>query len=276
METLIFDAFIGNVSGFTEYYTTDGSIYITYNIKSDIGLENEIFKIYALSSKKPFNKPVIADTLEFKSGIAGESRRISRSSLEQNGFSDSDIDTFAVVKIDTNGNAEAVIAACFASLKWDIAGAFLNKSEMNIAKIKDPAERGREVLESIKERTKTKDPAAQMLWLTILSDAVRSMKKSDISPVQGYEWYISEDIRPPVELSAYKHLLFVTEVMTEFDRQGFYLFGVKGRSHTAVAIKSDGFNPFVTASDCAVKIDDYFTVGVYLAPDGQYFEKIRD
>ena len=271
MKTLIFEA----VSGFAEYHNSDGNITVNYNINSNGLDEKRIYKIYALSSKKPFNKPLITDTLEFISGIASGKRELSRSVLMQSGFCASDIDTFAIVKTDEDGEAEEVSAACFASLKWDVEGAFLQKRiKVCAEEIKHPAERGRELMESIRERTKTKDPSVQKMWLDILADTVKCMKKSDESPLDGYDWYISEDIRPPIRLSAYKHLLFVTEVISAFDRYGYYLFGVKENGHTALAIKSNDINPFVNANDCASKIGDYRIVGIYLAPDGQYFEKI--
>ena len=269
MKTLIFEDKSNKFSGFLEYFVLNGAIEINYNIKGEIS-QNIFLKIYALSSKKPFNKPIIADTLEFKANVASGKCRISNSSLLQNGFKESDIDTFAIAKSDFSENP--VVAACFTTTKWDIGGAFKG---IEVCEVKNPAQRGKEILNSIKEKIKTNDPNFQKEWLSELLNAVEEMKKSDESPLSDYSWYILDSMKPPLPLSAYRHLLFVTEVMTEFEKCGHYLFGIKKDGHTALALKAERFNPFVNANDCAVKADDYFIVGVYLAPEGQYFEKIE-
>lgn len=270
MKTLFFESESGNISGFCEYFWQSGEIVLNYNIKQKKDFKN-ILKIYALSSKKPFNTPIIVDTLEFSSGTAASGRRISSSGLIENGYRKDDIDTFAVVKISASGKKESIEGVCFGENAWDIEGAFFEKNT-EIASVKDPAERGREVLEEIKERTKTKDPAMQKVWLDILKEESEKLQVSEISLSENYKWYKIDKIRPPIALSGYRHLLYVTEIMTAFETSGEYLFGING-SHTALAIKCSSFNPFVNANDCTAKIGEYYAVGLYLAPDGQYFEK---
>jgi len=269
LQTLIFKSESESISGFIEYNNTNSEIEICYNIEADI-LPIGFLKLYILSSKNPFNKPIIADTLEFKSQIATGKRIFSRTYLFENGFKDAMPDTFAIVKTDGSGNADSIEAVCFEKSEWEVEKVL---KTIGICQSESPVKRGARIMKSIKERSRNTDPQIQKIWLDRLLKTVVKMKKSDISPVEDYTWYISEDMRPPLPLSAYRHLLFVTEVMTAFDKNGFYLFGIKDDGHTALSIKSNR-NPFVNANDCSVKINDFFTVGVYLAPDGQYFEKI--
>jgi len=270
LKTLILKSDNENISGFIEYSETNAGIEICYNIK-DTFLPDGFLKLYILSSAKPFNKPIIADTLEFKSQVATGKRSLSYSYLTEYGLHKSEADTFAIVKTDSIGNPDSVEAVCFVNSEWNVKSALKNTV---ICQNENPAERGERIIESIKERTKTTDPKAQQLWIDKLLKSAVSMKKSNISPIEGYNWYICEDMRPPLPLSAYRHLLFVTEVMTAFDKEGYYLFGIKDDGHTAISIKASR-NPFVNANDCAVKTGDFFTAGVFLAPDGQYFERIE-
>ena len=263
LKTLLFDS--NEISGFLEYSVKNSLIEINYRIKGDIKTDT-FLKIYVLSSKKPFNKPLIADTLEFKENTASGSCVISHSTLLQNGYLESDIDTFAVAKADFS---EKPISACFDGIRWDISGAF------KTAELSNPKKHAIEVLNSIKDKMKTNNPDIQKLWLEKLNETVKNLKVSDISPLSDYTWYEIESMKPPIPISSYRHLLFVTEVMTEFEKYGHYLLGIKNDGHTALAVKSERFNPFINANDCAIKLDDYFVVGIYLAPDGQYFEKIE-
>lgn len=267
MKTLLFDN--KEISGFLEYSVKSGLIEINYRIKCDIKTDT-FLKIYALSSKKPFNKPLIADTLEFKENTATGICSISHSSLFENGYLENDIDTFAVAKSDFS---EKPISACFAGEKWDVDGAF---KRHGISETKNPKNHAIEVLNSIKEKMKTNDPNIQKRWLEKLEEATKNLKISDVSLLSGYTWYEIENMKPPIPISSYRHLLFVTEVMTEFEKCGHYLLGIKNDGHTALAIKSERFNPFINANDCVIKLDGYFIVGVYLASDGQYFEKIEN
>lgn len=271
MKTLIFKSDNENISGFIEYHASNNGIEICYNIKSVIPADG-FLKLYIMSSKKPFNNPIIADTLEFKSQVATGKRTFGYLHLMEYGFSGSEADTFAIVKTDSKGNPDSVEAVCFAFAEWNVQKTLNN---IGICHTESPVKRGEKIMEEIKKRTKTTNPEIQKIWLDRLLKAAVQMKKSDIYPIDGYSWYKIEDMHPPLPLSSYRHLLFVTEVMTAFDEEGFYLFGIKDDGHTALSIKANRNNPFVNANDCAVKTGDFFTVGIYLAPDGQYFEKIE-
>lgn len=269
MNTILFEETALCRRGFAEYGERHGGLYIKYSIEFKENI-TDIFKLTALSSKKPFAVPIVADTAVVENLCAASQREISHATLVRHGYTADDIDTFVLIKKCADGSWGDAATRCFGGIVWDAEGAF--KADLT-AISHSPTEKGKEILKSIKELTKCRSPETAQKWREKVSAAVNGMERCKNAPVMGYEWYTSYDIRPPVPLSAYRHLLYVTQVITCFDRDGFYLFGTADGGHTALAVRSDGSNPFVNADDCAVKNGSWWTVGVYLGDDGQYFEK---
>ena len=269
MKTLIFTPFDDDAGGIIEFCSADGRLKLKYNLKTACNENGIIYKLYGLCAKKPFNTPCILDTVEFINNISASKRDISRGTLAEHGYTSDDIDTFVIAKKNMETLEINPSAAAFDSLVWDVFGAF---SVFQPVKVKNPVEHGREVLESIHMRTRTDNPEIKKIWCDKIDAAVVGLERSSVDIGCGCEWYEIRDIRPPVPLPAYRHLLFVTEVAELYDKNGFYLFGRGKDGHTALAIKTRGLNPFVNADDCAKRLGDYYAVGVYLGDDGQYFE----
>lgn len=273
VQTLMLEAADICTGGFVQYRESRGGLSVDFGVNFKCACR-DIYKLCALSSRKPFNKPVVADTLEFCGETAQGSRHISAESLASSGYSCEDIDTFVIVKKQSDGSWGETVSRCFKNLVWDTEGAFKIPSDDYI--VKNPVERARQALKSVKKLTAGSACGADKIWIEKVRQAASCLRESSEPLPEGYRWYISEDIRPAVPLSAYRHLLFVTEFMHNFDRNGYWLFGIGPQGHTALAAKADGCNPFINAADCAVKIGGYWTVGVYLGEDGQYFERVKN
>lgn len=271
MNTLLFEETDICNGGFIEYGARHGGLFLKYSIKFKINTDS-IFKLVALSSEKPFNVPIVADTIEIKNLSADSQREISHETLVRHGYLADDADTFVLVQKCPDGSWGTVATRCFGGNVWNADNVF----EAGLTTVmQTPAQRGKQILNSIKELTKCRTPQTAKKWAEAASLAASSMEKAQEAPVAGYEWYISHDIRPPVALSAYRHLLYVAPVINCFERYGAYLFGLAGGGRTALAVRSDGANPFINADDCATKVENWWVVGIYLGDDGQYFEKIQ-
>ncbi len=273
MKTLIFIPSEYGISGYMEIFENEHSIKIRYGFKTENIEENYMYKLYGLCGNKPNVAPMAADTVEFKNGFAQSEREYSVAVLNEYGYTSAELDTFVLVKKNLVTADIVVCAKCFKYDEWNAEKAFEYNDTVNII---NPLNRARDTLEAIKQRTCTKDSSVYKIWISEIQAAVKEYEKFDVSISDKYTWYKVNSLFPPVNLSAYTHLLFVTEIADTVYRHGYYIFGVGGGGHTAVAVKSLGnSNPFVNADDCCVKIGKFFTIGIYLAPDGQYFEKIE-
>lgn len=272
MKTLIFIPSDDEVNGYMELTERENGIKIKYGFTLAEQEEGVIYKLYGLSAKKPFGTPVVIDTIEFKDNLAQSERELTLASLGERGYLPEEINTFVLVKKNFTTADVKVAAKCFAGLVWEVDGAFENTGEV---KVISPLRRGTEALEKIKKRTQTTDANVHKIWLKRIENAVRDFEKFNTDISGKYEWYRINSMIPPVNLPAYRHLLFVTEVMESVYKNGFYLFGNGKYGHTALAVIAKSVNPFINADDCSKKINDFYTVGVLLAPDGQYFEKIE-
>lgn len=273
MQTLIFAPSEYGMSGYMEIFENGNVIKLRYGFKSENIEEKNLYKLYALCKSKPNNAPVPADTAEFKNGYAQAEREFTAAALKEFGYAPDELDTFVLVKKNPITADVRVCAKCFKNDEWDAEKVFEYNDTVNII---NPLNRARDTLEAIKQRTCTKDAAVSKRWISEVQAAVKEYPRLDVTISDKYTWYKINSVFPPVNLSSYMHLLFVTEVAEAVYRSGYYIFGVNIDGHTAVAVKSCGnSNPFVNADDCCVKIGGFFTVGIYLASDGQYFEKIE-
>lgn len=272
MKTLIFVPLSDDVSGFMDLYENNHGIKIKYAFNLCKNEEHIMYKLYGLSAKKPMTEPLIIDTVEFKDGYSSAEKNITYAMIEERGYFGTEIDTFVLVKKNIVTSEVTIAAKCFLGLVWNADSAFELKTEIDIA---NPIQRGIEALEHLKERTATKDLKKYLIWHDKIKKSLKKYEpvKSDIS--DKYVWYKINSVNPPVDLSSYKHLLFVSGVMEIVYKKGYYLFGYGLQGHTAFALEFEGdVNPFVNADDCSEKIGNFYTVGVFLAEDGQYFEKI--
>ena len=253
-----------------DYNMQDGGLFISYNIRARFVPQGHVYKLYALCSSKPGNQPLVIDTPEFCIDEAAGKKRFSKQCLlEQNLFAD-EIDTFVIADKNLSDNTQRVIATGFERDSWNVDLVFENAK----ITVESPLERAAEVLEKIKSRTARSDASLCKYWRDAVNMSCQNTPRSKNCPSDKYEWYSFANIIPPVELGAYEHILFCARTVRAFAKNKEYLFGVGEGGHTAVALREECINPFENADDCAVKIGDYYVVGVYLGNDGQYFERV--
>lgn len=244
--------------GFTEFCVSRRGLTVKYGIKF-FAFGGEICKLF-VSSGKFSCEPVLADTLEIKEQsdglfFASGAREIALSEFEKSGFSPSFADTFVVIKKDEYGAKKVITTATETAAEEPLS----------------PKERGKKALLAVKAASAGKTRGANAVWARKISDFAKNLNEAKENILPFYTWYELRDVRAPLSLSAYRHVMYCAEVLTCFEKTGYLLLGVNG-FHTALAAKAD-FNPFVNAEDCAEKAGDWFAVGVLLGEDGVYFEK---
>lgn len=256
METVILKPYDEKIHAVAEYFAFSDGIKIKFSVRG-LGVPG-MHKLFLMSSLKPANNPVIADTLELKNGACFLERTLSLGDVAYRGYYPEDIDTFVLAVRE--GNKYIPEAVGFSRLLWDVGLSF-GKTEgipgSSLLKV-NKAPHNDAYYEVLKE----------------IDDFCSSAFRSDECPVEGMDWYIANEKIPPVDVSAYTHLLTPNAVQM-IQSDGFpLLFGVQKEGLTAFAHKSFGSNPFENADDCTVKRGDYYIVGVRFKSDGQYFEKI--
>ena len=267
MKTAIFEK--NNMfEGVVEYKCSADKLRITYSVKPTGKAPKQIYKLYALSSSSPLSNPICVDTLDFSESTATGDKTVSAAEFKTAGFDCSDIDTFAIVS-DSH-----VAACCFEKYSWRVCGAFEKNSLPYKPDIENPIDRANRIMENFKTQTSSHNPSNAKFWIDSLKKACGKLDVSNNKLPAGYTWYTVKDIRPPIPLSSYRHILFTSEAVSAFDSAGEYCIGISEDGHTALAVKSAaGMNPFANASDCAVMFGGFQIVGILLAADGQYFEK---
>jgi hypothetical protein len=268
LQTVILKSISSDISGVIEYTPSPDCIRLSYNLSREEKDKKTILKLLLLSSQKPANMPMIADTAEFDILHAFGKAKISKAALAYNGYYIDDIDTFCVV--EKGKSAPRLVAVGYVNLLWNTGESIkrLFKDEKNNA-----LTRGELLLKSIKKPPKDKN--AYLDIIKSLGEYIKNKKKSTAIPIDDYKWYEMEDITAPLNISAYCHLLYVPKVKDAFLKEGCLLLGIKIGGKTALAIKTKGENPFVNAEDCAVKQGDFWVVGVEFKEDGQYFVRIK-
>lgn len=267
MKTAIFEK--NNMfEGVVEYKCSADKLRITYSVKPTGKAPKQIYKLYALSSSSPLSNPICVDTLDFSESTATGDKTVSAAEFKTAGFDCSDIDTFAIVS-DSH-----VAACCFEKYSWRVCGVFEKNSLPYKPDIENPIDRANRIMENFKAQTSSHNPSNAKFWIDSLKKACGKLDVSNNKLPAGYTWYTVKDIRPPIPLSSYRHILFTSEAVSAFDSAGEYCIGISEDGHTALAVKSAaGMNPFANASDCAVMFGGFQIVGILLAADGQYFEK---
>ncbi len=267
MQTVILKSVSSDISGVIEYTPCPDCIRLSYNLSREEKDKKSILKLLLLSSQKPTNMPVIADTAEFDILHAFGKAKVSKATLAYNGYYIDDIDTFCVV--EKSSSMPKLVAVGYVNLLWNTADGIkrLFDDEKSTA-----LTRGELLLKSIKKPPKDKN--AYLDIIKSLGEYIKSMKKSTALSKGGYDWYEMNSTTAPLNISAYCHLLYVPKVREAFLNEKCLLLGIKTGGKTALAIKTKGENPFVNADDCAVRQGDFWVVGVEFKEDGQYFVRV--
>lgn len=265
METIILKPFHCDITGVVEYLQVGTGLRVKYNVKRNEE-DKFIYKLMALSSMRPDNKPVIADTLEFVGCYAFGERYIYETDAALWGYELRDIDTFVLAQKLDRGYTLA--GAGFARLSWDVEKAL---SDFDKAK-SDPALcRADELYMSYKG---SEDREACENVLMEISKKKKMLRVSQYIPMEGYEWYELADCEPPVDISSYRHVLTST-VKQQITASGIpLLYGVGDGGMTAFAVKSRE-EVFDNASDCSIQAGDFRVVGVLFTSEGQFFARLK-
>ncbi len=266
MEAVILRAFHCDMTGVAEYLCTDTKLRIRYNIKLKDGCIDDIYKLMVLSSVRPDNLPIIADTPEFSGCHAIGERFISQNDAALLGYELRDMDTFAVVK-KTEGRYE-LAAAGFARLSWDVDRALSGLGGSR----NDPAlQRACELSEAY--RGNEDNEAYQKVLLEI--DRIKKiLKPAKHSPIADYEWYELADAEPPIAITSYRHIL-TDAAANQIKASGEpLLYGIGSCGMTAFAAKTTAM-PFDNVLDCSVRHGDFVVAGILFTAEGQFFARLE-
>ncbi len=258
METVIMRPFQKNITGAVEYISLGRSFKLRYSISMEEETEAGICKLMLMSSLKPSNPPVVADTTEFKEKTAWGETEISENSLSFCGYNPSDIDTFVLFGKEQG----CILSVGFGRLFWDVYGSIGQKS------IADPSViRAREIADRIPQNTDWEAYHNAIMSVNKLRSHLQSTPKKLLS---GFEWFVMAEDKLPTDISSLVHLLphEIFDICTEV------LIGFNEEQTMVLAAKSDA-NPFENASDCSVFGNGYWFVSVKLAPEGQYFVRLN-
>ena len=100
MQTLILKSYDEKILAVAEYLISSSGINIKFSVR---GLNFPgIHKLLLMSSLKPGNEPVIADTLELKDGTCFLERTVTSGDVAYKGYYPGDIDTFVLAGRDGN------------------------------------------------------------------------------------------------------------------------------------------------------------------------------
>ncbi len=261
METLILKQFDSDTEGVIDYTAIGDSLKVRYCIKS--GHSQSIVKLFLASSVKPSNEPIVADTLEFRSGSASGEKTISSYDAAYNGYRVGDIDTFLVVNTDA-GNL-TLLSSAFAGLYWDVESAL---ARVQSAKTDKSLLNARRILQG---RVRESCPDGYADVLNQLKKLTEVLPVCKVIPLPGLKWYTVESSDVPISAGAYEHILTPDAKKLIAESGHPLLFGMGDDGFTAIAAMNTTKNPFENASDCTVVKGGYFVVGVQFKEDGQYF-----
>ncbi|MBQ8588767.1 MAG: hypothetical protein IJ454_05180 [Clostridia bacterium] len=266
MEAIILKPFHCDITGVVEYLQIGTRLKLKYNVKRESEEDKSIYKLMALSSMRPDNKPVVADTLEFIGCHALGQRYIDETDAALSGYELRDIDTFVLAQKTDSGYRLA--GAGFARLSWDAEKALSDFDKPRY----DPALcRADELYRSYRG---SEDREAYEDVLMEISRKKKLLRASQYVPVEGYEWFELTDCEPPINISSYRHIL-TSSVGEHATASGVpLLYGVGDDGMTAFAVRSRA-EVFDNASDCSIQAGDFNVVGVLFTSEGQFFARLK-
>lgn len=258
MQTLILKSYDEKILAVAEYLISSSGINIKFSVR---GLNFPgIHKLLLMSSLKPGNEPVIADTLELKDGTCFLERTVTSGDIAYKGYYPGDIDTFVLAGRD--GNRYFSEAVGFLRFFWNV--------DLSLKRLSDGVVPSYAFEQS---RHLQHSGVCSGIMEEIEEFCSAALRSPDV-PMECMEWYVLEKMCPPIDISAYRHILTPEAVNMMKSDGSPLLFGIKKEGLTAFAHKSLGSNPFENADDCTVKVGDYYIVGIRFKEDGQYFERI--
>ena len=278
-KTVVLSPYINGVSGTLEQEMTSESIRIHIVLNHSARGEDSILRLYALSTSHAAKKPYLAEI--FDADARDMTACIRREDIVAVGYSPENIDTYLLTEYTSD--KEKPLAGAFLGLEWCAARFLQQKNSLisqegNCADYEPnpgtPLNRARELL-SERQGERVSDERIDAL---VYEFGAEVSKYSAISfPGNSlYRWYrIDKDI-PVGNLSSVTHIVTGSRTRSALRNYGYYIIGILSHDgrHIAVGIPSDRQNcPVPQVSDCSEFLDGYHITGIFLANDGQYFEK---
>lgn len=268
-KTVVISPYEKNISGTLTHFVENGTMHIKLNISAKCS-ENDILRLYALSTSHASLEPYLAEIYDGCCGIFPESKTEEKDVLGT-GYKIPDFDTFVITRY--NEHKEEAIAAAFLGLEWS-AAKFLKKDNSEQAPQPDtPMDRARQIL----DKRKSTSPIGNT---DIYANEFRTVsEKYDTVTLKGaedYKWYKITGTKSISKLSAVAHALSNRNAISALEQSGHYLAGICKNDfhHIAIAIPAcRHICPMPQLSDCCEYVDGYHIAGIFLAKDGQYFEK---
>lgn len=305
MNSIIISPYTKGVSGTAERVCTADSVSIRFDMNHPAYADGDMFRLYAMSTSHAAEQPYLIGYYEAKGRSGTVSGEFTAKAVSDKSFNICDADTYLVTKYD--GDSEEPVAAAFFGLEWN-AARFLTADTRGETGTEHKAAQSREKHEKpgnhercgSLENSGVQDDMAVANAKKILggmkngkkisrakiNEYVSGIKKnlaayeiigSDTElESDGYEWHRVTGGSGITNLSSVRHILSGRYAAAAVGKAGYYIAGVRKDDpcHIAIGIpECRHVCPMPQLRDCCVFSGGYHIAGVYLAEDGQYFEK---
>ncbi len=268
-KTVVISPYEKNISGTLTHFVENQTLHIKLNLSARCG-ENDILRLYALSTSHAALDPYLAEIYDGNSGSFPEAK-IEEKDVLGTGYKIPDFDTFVITRY--NEQKEEAIAAAFLGLEWSAAKFLKKDTNANSPTPDTPMDRAKEILG--KRKGTLQSQKTDMYANEFRANASKYHTVS-LQGADGYSWYKITDAKSITRLSGVAHALSNSNAISALKQSGHYLAGIckSDFHHIAIAIpECRHICPMPQLSDCCEYVDGYHIAGIFLANDGQYFEK---
>ncbi len=278
-KTVVISPYIKGVSGTLEHESDGGCIRIRITLNHpDLGGDS-ILRLYALSTSHAARMPYLAEI--FDADARELCAVINQEDIAAVGYTPENIDTYLVTEYKSG--REKPLAGAFLGLEW-CAARFLQQNNASAVKgqvYKDdepkpntPIHQAKDLLSARRGEVASSDridALAAKFAIEVERYPAISLPGNSI-----YRWYRIDKDTPIGNLSSVAHIVKGHRTRSALHTYGYYIIGILtgDKRHIAVGIPSDRqSSPTPQVSDCSGFLDGYHVTGIFLANDGQYFEK---
>ncbi len=271
-KTVVITPYQKEVSGTLEHERQFDDIVIRIRLNHPVYQNEDILRLYALSTAHAARRPYLADIFDVQSQLL--CARIKPDAVPAIGYALDDIDTYIITVY--NQQNETAIAGAFLGLEW-CAARFLNTTattDCDEPKPDTPLENAKILLETHKGAGATQSRIQAIV--KSFETAVADFEQLSLAGGDSYIWYrINGDTQLSAP-SAVRHILSGNAALSAIRVAGHYIAGIckDDNRHIAIGVPACRYNcPVPQVADCCVFADGYHIAGIFLANDGQYFEK---
>lgn len=268
-KTVVISPYDKNTSGTLTHCIENGVMRIKLNINT-LCNNNFVLRLYALATSKAALKPYLADIYDGCTSSMPETC-VSENDVSGSGYSLYDFDTFVITKYCEKNETPA--GAAFLGFEWNAAKFLKAETTEKSINPEQPLEKAKNILnvrKTIKNANLTEFYAKEFI-----TNASKH-EQLFISGADEYRWYKIPQSTVISSLSSVNHAISNTNGVNAINNSGHYIAGVfkKNIFHIAIGISSPQNNcPMPQLSDCCKYCSGYHITGIFLADDGQYFEK---